>query len=83
MEIMRYARDYEYVVVSHDLDFSAILASTHAHGPSVVQVRTQDVLSPTFVRLLQVAIGQFAAELLAGAILVIDADTASARILPL
>ena len=82
-EIMRYARENKYVVVSHDLDFSAILAFTHDHGPSVVQVRTQDVLSAAFVRLLQAAIKQFASELANGAILVIDADTARARILPL
>jgi predicted nuclease of predicted toxin-antitoxin system len=32
------------VVFSHDLDFSALLAATRATGPSVVQVRTQDVM---------------------------------------
>ena len=35
--IMAYARDHGLVVVTHDLDFGAILAATHAHGPSVVQ----------------------------------------------
>lgn len=82
-EIMQYARDHGYVVISHDLDFSAILAATHAQGPSVVQVRTQDVLSTAFVQLLQAAIKQFAVELETGAILVIDADRAKAKILPI
>ena len=42
--IMAWARDRGFVVITHDLDFSALLAYTQAVGPSVVQVRTQDVL---------------------------------------
>jgi len=42
-EIMRYAAQHDYVVFSHDLDFSAILAATHGEKPSVVQIRTEDV----------------------------------------
>ena len=42
--IMAWARDNAFVVFSHDLDFSALLAATQAVGPSVVQVRTQDVM---------------------------------------
>jgi predicted nuclease of predicted toxin-antitoxin system len=83
IEVMRYARDHDYVVISHDLDFSAILAATHAQGPSVVQVRTQDVLSPAFVKMLQAAIKQFSVELETGAILVIDADRAKVKVLPI
>jgi predicted nuclease of predicted toxin-antitoxin system len=30
--------------MTHDLDFSTVLAYTEARGPSVVQLRTQDVL---------------------------------------
>jgi len=42
-EIMAYARTNDYVVLTHDLDFSAILAATHGDKPSVVQIRAQDV----------------------------------------
>ena len=42
--IMAWARDRGVVVITHDLDFSALLASTEGVGPSVLQVRTQDVL---------------------------------------
>jgi predicted nuclease of predicted toxin-antitoxin system len=38
-EIMVWARDRGYYVVTNDLDFSAILAATRAEGPSVVQIR--------------------------------------------
>src|SRR5438094_221345 len=42
--VMAWARDGGFVVIIHDLDFSAILATTAAVGPRVVRVRTQHVL---------------------------------------
>lgn len=42
-EIMTFARDNGYVVLTHDLDFGAILAATHGLKPSVVQIRSEDV----------------------------------------
>ena len=44
MVIMAWAREHGLVVYTHDLDFSALLAATGAAGPSVLQVRTQDIL---------------------------------------
>ncbi len=37
-EIMAYAAAHDYVVVTHDLDFGAILAVTHGKKPSVGSV---------------------------------------------
>lgn len=42
-EIMAHASANGYVVLTHDLDFSAILAATHGEKPSVVQIRADDV----------------------------------------
>ena len=41
---MEWAAKYEYVVLTHDLDFSAMLALSHAAGPSVLQVRAGEIL---------------------------------------
>ena len=41
VEIMAFAKAHDYVVFTHDLDFSAILAATHGDKPSVVQVRSE------------------------------------------
>jgi predicted nuclease of predicted toxin-antitoxin system len=80
--IMTWARDHTYVVVTHDLDFSALLASTHAIGPSVIQVRTQNVL-PNALRIVLInAIKQFSRELEEGALISIDLQRARARVLP-
>jgi predicted nuclease of predicted toxin-antitoxin system len=45
-EVMAYAAQHDYVVLTLDLDFSAILAATHGNKPSVVQIRTEDVNPP-------------------------------------
>ena len=38
-QIVSYANQNEYIVVTYDLDFSTILSITHAKKPSVIQVR--------------------------------------------
>lgn len=42
-QIMKFARTNDYVVLTHDLDFGAMLAATQGTKPSVVQVRAGDV----------------------------------------
>jgi predicted nuclease of predicted toxin-antitoxin system len=37
--IMQFARENDFVVVTHDLDFGDILAATGGAKPSVVQIR--------------------------------------------
>ena len=49
LEVMAYAASHDYVVLTHDLDFSAILAATHGEKPSVVQIRIEDV-NPRVIR---------------------------------
>jgi len=81
--ILDYAKTHGYVVVTHDLDFSAILSATQARAPSVVQIRFQDVLSQDFLDLLKTTLKQFKGELDSGALLVMDASTSRARLLPI
>src|SRR2546429_5257581 len=42
--VMEWARQHDSIVLTHDLDFAALLAMSHAVGPSVLQVRAQDVM---------------------------------------
>lgn len=41
--LFAWASKNEYIVFTHDLDFGALLAATHAVSPSVFQIRTDDV----------------------------------------
>jgi predicted nuclease of predicted toxin-antitoxin system len=82
-EIMAWAKQNGRVVFTHDLDFGTALALTQAEGPSVIQVRTQDVTPPAIEKLVVSALRQFQAELEKGALIVLDEAHSRARILPL
>ncbi len=71
------------IVLTHDLDFSAILAATHGEKPSVVQIRAEDV-SPNAIGMQVVAaLRQMESELKAGAMLTIDPSRTRMNLLPL
>ena len=82
-EIMAWARQNGYVVFTHDLDFGSMLALSQAEGPSVIQIRTQDVTPVASGKLVTGALRQFESELEKGALIVLDESRARARILPL
>jgi predicted nuclease of predicted toxin-antitoxin system len=81
--LMDWARRNGHVVVTHDLDFSAILASIRGSSPSVIQIRAQDVLSERFVAILIESLLQFGDMLEDGAIVVVEESGTRARALPL
>ena len=82
-EIFSWASKNEYIVFTHDLDFGALLAATHAESPSVFQIRTDDVspatLAPRTIELLR----RFTPQLSSGALVVVDEMRERVRILPL
>lgn len=80
--IMAYARDNDYVVLTHDLDFSAMLAATHGEKPSVVQIRADDVSPDVIGQKVIMALRQMALELESGALLTIDPNRTRLRVLP-
>ncbi len=82
-EIMAWAVERGWVVFTHDLDFGSLLALTHAGGPSVIQVRTQDVSPAAIGGLVTGALLQFRSQLEAGALVILDEARVRARILPL
>lgn len=82
-ELMAWARDHGAVVLTHDLDFGILLALTRAAGPSVVQLRIQDVMPDVVAPLVLAAVARFGSELEAGALVTIQPDRHRARVLPL
>ena len=81
--IMAYARANNYVVFTHDLDFSAILAATQGDKPSVVQIRSEEVSPDVIGKHVIAALRQMATELEQGALLTIDPSRTRLRVLPL
>ncbi|MCL2517219.1 MAG: DUF5615 family PIN-like protein [Oscillospiraceae bacterium] len=82
-EIMEYARNNDYIVLTFDLDFSIILSVTHELKPSVAQIRASILQADKAVDLIVKALFRNEDELKKGAILSIDLKKARIRLLPL
>ena len=81
--IMQFARDYDYVVFTHDLDFGTLLSATQAAGPSVIQLRSQDVLPARLGTLVLDVLRELESVLDEGALVTIDEARTRMRVLPL
>ena len=82
-EIMVWARTHGHVVMTLDLDFSTILALTAADGPSVIQLRAEDVLPDLLGTMIVTQLRAHEADLERGALLTIDGLRGRIRLLPL
>ncbi len=71
------------VVLTHDLDFGAILAATKTVAPSVLQLRMQDVTPEGAGPLVLAALRTYENYLLAGALVTLDTTRQRVRILPM
>ena len=81
--VLSWAQDNGFVVFTNDLDFGAILALTRAAGPSVIQVRTQDLSPGRLVDLVVRGLRQHQSALERGALISIDEQRLRSRVLPL
>jgi len=82
-EIMEYAASHDFVVLTQDLDRSAILAATKGKKPSVIQLRARNISPEAAGSTIIAALRHTIAELEAGALLTVDSDRTRIRILPL
>ena len=80
--IIDWAAQNEYVVFTHDLDFGTILALTKRKKPSVMQVRTQNIMPEKIGKLVIDIVLQHVKILQDGALLTIDENKQRIRILP-
>jgi predicted nuclease of predicted toxin-antitoxin system len=79
---MTWAKKQGYVVFTHDLDFGALLAASKDAGPSVIQVRTQNVMPSIIGSIVMNAINKFMAEIQSGSLISIDTHKERVLILP-
>jgi predicted nuclease of predicted toxin-antitoxin system len=83
VEILTWANEHQFVVITNDLDFSAVLAASAGAAPSVVQIRTQDLLSDAVVGIVANALKAHEDDIDRGALLSIDEGGTRVRMLPL
>jgi predicted nuclease of predicted toxin-antitoxin system len=82
-ELMGWARTHGFVVFTNDLDFSALLAMTREVGPSVLQLRVQDLLPEGAGNLVLQVLREHADLLDRGAVVTVTSNGSRVRALPL
>src|SRR5919108_4516114 len=80
-DILEWARHHDCVLFTHDLGFGTLLAHSREGGPSVFQVRTQDVTPSALAPKVVATLRQFESNLTEGAIVVLDEHRSRVRIL--
>lgn len=78
-EILRWAGNEGRVVLTNDLDFGAMLATTGASSPSVVQLRTDTTLPSRLGPLVGRVLCDTEAELSSGALVTVAGDRVRLR----
>jgi predicted nuclease of predicted toxin-antitoxin system len=81
-EIMDYAKNKGYAVLTNDLDFGTILALTAVSAPSVVQIRGADVRPEDILESVANTLVKFSVDIEKGALVTIDANKVRIHILP-
>jgi predicted nuclease of predicted toxin-antitoxin system len=81
--VMDWARANGYAVFTHDLDFGSLLAATRADGPSVIQVRTHDVLPSDLGEIVVRVLSEYEGAIESGVLISVDETGTRARVLPL
>jgi len=82
-EIMEWARNHEYTVFTHDLDYGTLLFATQAIAPSVIQLRSEDVRPSTAAPIVLEALRKAEKEIAKGVLVTIDPRKNRIRLLPL
>ena len=82
VEIMSYAYQNGYSVFTNDLDFSAILVSTRASGPSVIQIRAEDTRPEFHLDRVANILIKFSTVIEQGAIITINPNKTRLHVLP-
>ncbi len=82
-EVFQWARRHRFVLLTHDLDFSRILALAGGRSPSVVLLRTHRLLPSDSAATLVQVLRRHAAEIETGAVVVVGPDRYRVRLLPL
>jgi predicted nuclease of predicted toxin-antitoxin system len=82
-EIFKYARENNFVIFTHDLDFSAMIAHSNSFGPSVIQIRNQNILPEISGKTILSIIESYKELIDQGVLIVIEEYQHRIRILPL
>ena len=82
-EVLSWAAENGFILLTHDLDFGTILAFSGAITPSVIQIRSDDLRPEDLLSRITATIRQLEQTLTDGALVTIEPARDRVRILPL
>jgi len=82
-EVLSWCAAHGHALFTHDLDFGAILAASKGRNPSVVQLRTENVVPEAMLEHVTRALLQVEKDLAHGALVTIEPGRHRVRLLPL
>lgn len=82
-EVLSWTSANGYILLTNDLDFGAILASSEANIPSVIQIRTADLRAEVLIDRIASILARHAQAMADGALVTIEPARERVRILPL
>lgn len=82
-QIIQKALAEDRIILTHDLDFSRIVALSRGQYPSVITFRLADMRAPTVNQYLQEVLARFTVELRAGPLISVTEQAIRLRRLPI
>lgn len=82
-QVLSWCAQHDYLLLTHDLDFGAILAASKGRKPSVIQLRTLEILPETMVGRIETTLRLLGPDLTAGALVTVEPSRNRVRLLPL
>lgn len=82
-ELMAFTKTHDYVILTNDLDFGSILAASGGNGPSVLQIRADDLSIRSIGKSIITALRQAEEAIEAGALMTVDPRRARDTMLPI
>jgi predicted nuclease of predicted toxin-antitoxin system len=82
-DIADFAAEHDLTVVTHDLDFGALLSRTGRRSPSVIQIRADDLSVEQLGDKIVWLVENYAEEIAGGALVTLDLLRVRIRILPI
>jgi predicted nuclease of predicted toxin-antitoxin system len=83
IDIVRWAAERNYVILTNDLDFGEILTKYQFRRPSVIQVRRENLQPENLFDILEKVFADFQTEIELGALIIIGEEKVRCRLLPL
>lgn len=81
-KLLAFARSHGWIIITYDLDFTTLVATQNAKGPSVISIRLSLLTEALFIEIMSQCVTLFANEIEIGCLITCDNSGFRIRLLP-